>query len=291
MSHRPTPDEVSALHSRLLGAYAVILLMSSQLPAVLRVREWGAESRRRVGDLRPFWRGLALLSTPLDELLQPFNTWAFRFLVQPFTEAHINQPLSQLDRAYLYLTYGAQKESLLSSDWLVAARAEVRDLNETLTPWTSARALVRFVGPPVVGIVVTAFGSANIYEAIGGAGGEELFLLWQFVFFTAFYAAAFASGSFHWARECFLLRTPVAPENTYRAEEGLWAGLGLQRRPGLAMDEILHALAGLGFAVFFAVGVGLAAPLGLKLVFGVLACGYLSIALVYLKSAKVREPR
>jgi hypothetical protein len=287
MSHRPTPEEVSAMQSQLLGSYAVILLVSSQLPALLFQADWGAESRRRVGDLSPFWRGLARLSIPADNLLHPFNTYAFRFLVQPFIEAHINQRLSQLDRAYLYLTHATLDPPLLPADRLVDARAQVQDLNETLKPWTSVRSLLRFVGPPVVGILVTALGSANIYEGIAGAGGEELFLLWLVVFFTAFYAAAFGSGAFHYKRSLFL-----APGNTYQAEERLWAALGLQRRPEPAIDEILHGLASLAFAVFFAVGAASsAAGLGWKLVFGVAACGFLAVGPVYLKSAKMREPR
>ena len=146
----PTPDEVRAMHDQLLRSYAAILLRSSQLPAFMVGDRWGAESRRQVGDLGPVWRRILLLSIPFDALLRLLDAIAYRFLVLPFIESHINQRLSQLDRAYLYFTH-ASPASIVppSADWLVVARAQVQDLNETLKPWDQcplAPALSRAAG-------------------------------------------------------------------------------------------------------------------------------------------------
>ncbi len=304
----PTPDEVRAMHDQLLSSYAGILLRSSQLPALIRQDRWGAESRRQVGDLGPVWRGLFLLSIPFDALLRLSDSIAFRFLVLPFIESHINQRLSQLDRAYLYLTYASPVSIVLpSADWLVAARAQVRDLNETLKPWTSVRSLLRFLGPPVVGIL-GALGGGTIYEAVGGASGKALYQLGWAVISLAFYSAVVGASSFHYKRWLFLQQTPheadgTSLENTYRAEVGLWAALDLRRKPEPAIDEILHALASVGFAIFLAPGVAgslglrlgdsqlIAIPAVFGLVYGVLVCGFLAAALVSLKAAAMRQPR
>lgn len=306
----PTPDEVRAMHDQLLSSYAAVLLRSSRLPARIFQGRWGAESRRQVGDLSPVWRGLFLLSIPFDALLRILDAVAYRFLVQPFIESHINQRLSQLDRAYLYFTHASPASIVLpSADWLVAARAQVQDLNETLKPWTSVRSLLRFLGPPVVGILAAALGGANIYEAVGGAGGEAVYQLGWVVFTLALYGAVFGASSFHYKRSLFLLRTPETngptPENTYRAEVRLWAALDLRRRPEPAIDEILHAFASVVFAMFFAPGlagslgvrlgnsqpIGIADTVAFTLVNGVLVCGFLAAALVSLKAAARRQAR
>ena len=303
----PTPDEVRAMHDQLLSSYAAILLRSSRLPAFIVGDRWGAESRRQVGDLGPVWRGVFLLSIPFDALLRLLDAIAYRFLVLPFIESHINQRLSQLDRAYLYFTHASPASIVLpSADWLVAARAQVQELNETLKPWTSVRSLLRFLGPPVVGIL-GALGGGNIYEAVGSAGSEAVYQLGGAVFSLALYGAVFGASSFHYKRSLFLLQTPetigTAPGNAYRAEVLLWAALGLRRRPEPAIDEILHALISVAFALIFAFGIAgslgvrlgdaqpIAIPAVVTLVYGVLACGFLAAALVSLKAAARRQAR
>jgi hypothetical protein len=286
----PTPDGIRAMHDLLLASYAAILLRSSQLPAVFSQERWEVESRRQVGDLGPIWRGLVLLSIPFDAVIRIYYGPAARFLVQPFIESHISRRLTQLDRAYLYFTHVFPASLVLPpADWLVAARAQVRDLNETLKSWTSVSSLLRFLGPPAVGILVATLGGA-------GVGSEELLLLGWAVGLTAFYASFIGASSFRSKRSLFLLPTPetigTTPENTYRAEIGLWAALDLRRRPEPAIDEILHVLTSVVYAMFSAAVVAFSLDVGLKtFFFGVLACGFLAAALVSLKAAAIRQPR